>query len=249
MEDSSGLILVIMALGVICLSVVVMVGTIGLAMFMLRRAQKAAPPVEARNPETFFAAQMPGLAAWSSSAFADLSNRWVGWWLRAGNSGYSQGVIQSLSQPGTGLIAFVLERSTFRSGVMNLRTRDHEVRLDIRGGGQFDTNAEVTAAINGEPLGRVRLPDGAIFDAGGQPIGQYTRRHLATRNMHYNPLVIKGKPIAAITNIWIRQPAALRKPEPAMQNVASLSAEEERWLLAVLGVELYYDALWERRRD
>jgi hypothetical protein len=235
----------------VCGMMLIGMGMVAVFLWRVKRFHETnRPPAAERSPDVFFAAKMPGLKFWQPDAFSDLSNRWLGWWEQIAPPFYSQGMIRSLAKPEESWIAFHLERSTYRSAVMRLRTSENEVVLNIRGGGQFDSNAEVDVTFDAESLGYMKLPECLLLNSQGQQIGQYQRRGIALRTMHYAPVTLNGRTIASITDIWVRQIRARRKPEALMQNVAAdLSAEDQRWLLALIGIELYYDAMWRRQYD
>jgi hypothetical protein len=252
MDDTTILILFLGMLAVFCVGIVVIGGIMlgGFALLAGRTAKAFGYRPEITST-AYLDQQTRLLRPWQPGALGDLSNRWDGWWRRVGNSGYSHGLLRSLSQPDTAWAVFLLERHTFRSGVLQLRISARTVALTIQGGGQFDQNATVEALVDGQPAGRVTLPGGEWFDAQGQPVGRYARRvAMKLRDVAYQPVIVGGRTLGEITDIWIRQPNATRQPFPALRNVAAdLSAGEEAWLLIALGVELYYDALWERRYD
>jgi hypothetical protein len=189
----------------------------------------------------------PTLLPWTPDALADLSCQWQG--TRGGLLiGQHMGQVKSLGQPDQpGLLAYYLSLKG-RQGLLRLRTSEREVRLDIAASG-------VRVTVGERSLGSINPRDGAIFDGEGQPGGQYHRYRglrLASSG-RYGPLEFHGRMVAEVNDVLVRGGDYFFGGDyarrPLLRNLASnLTREEENWLLALVALELYNDALRYRNR-
>lgn len=240
-----------------------LVALAGIGYVVLRRFQ--APPVgdsaspppanEAERARQYLAAAT--LRAWDSSAFSDLSSRWVGWWKSVSGmgqgTGYYEGVVQSFSAPADpAWLAFTVRRWRMRDAEVQLRTSQQQVTLHITAEGPMNPNGRAEVQLGGQPAGQIeiRFPVCHFHSADGTVQGVLTKRAASLRDNYYAPIELNGRGIAGLTEIWIRQPKALRQPHLAFQNLApDLSPTEQDWLLVMLALTLYYDSLWARKYD
>lgn len=162
-------------------------------------------------------------------------------------------MVKSLSNPdGPGLLAFYLSLKGSR-GFLRLHTSRHKVRLDIEAN-------EARVTVEGRPLGSIRLSDQTVLNEGGQPIGRYHRyRGLRWQvgsvlaSPKYGPVELQGRTIAEVNDGLILRGSGLlvgsAASRPLVQNLTpTLTPEEENWLLALVALELYCDALRHRNR-
>ncbi|MBU0494949.1 MAG: hypothetical protein KKA73_12290 [Chloroflexi bacterium] len=182
----------------------------------------------------------PTLWPWQPGALADVADHWEG--TRGSDSlwiEWHQGTVKSLSHPASpGLLAFYLSLKGGR-GFLRLYTYEHEVRLDMAPG-------LVHVTSRGKPLGSIRpsITTQTISDSTGQPIGRYQRFKGSLVSTNYGPVELCGRTVGEV-NILVRRRDALfdHAPRPVIRNLLpDLSAEEEDWLLAVLALELVYNA-------
>lgn len=195
----------------------------------------------------FLSGAAAGLLPWSPDAMADLSDHWEG--TRGATSAWlverHQGVVQSLGQPGgPGRLAFFLSLKGGR-GFLRLLTPEREVRLDIAPG-------VVHVSSRSRQLGSMALSTTTqtFLDAAGQAVGRYHRFKGSLVRADYGPVELGGRTLAEAT-ILVRHRDALldRPPQAALRKLAAaLSPEEEDWLLAVVGLELVYNASRYRLR-
>lgn len=189
----------------------------------------------------FVSRTVPTLLPWQPGALADLAAHWEG--TRGGFViGEHQGVLKSLSNlDGPGLLACYLSLKG-NQGFLLLCTPEHEVRLDIETDG-------ANVAVEGQPLGSIHLREGTIFDSGGRPVGRYHRqRGLSPR---YGPVELYGRTVAEVNDTLVRGGEFLLDggARPLVRNLTpDLTPEEENWLLALVALELYHDAIRHRKR-
>lgn len=217
------------------------------------RAQQAAhgqvPGLEA-EAAGFFSGVLPGLLPWERGALSDLASRWEG-----GRSGFItglyRGVVKSLGHMDKGRLAFYFVMK-WSHGVLLLRTGHKEVRLDFAGG-----YADVT--VDGRLFGGIQARAGGLFDVGGQPAGRYHRytgMRLKMGSMplstNYGAVEIGGRQVARMCDalIWGVGPFAegSRSRQLIVDLVPDVTEEEENWLLALVALELYHDAVRSRNR-
>ncbi len=199
----------------------------------------------------FFSHAMPTLLPWRPDALADLAARWEG--TRSGFLiGEYKGMVRSLSYPdrASRLACYLCLKG--RRGFLRLRAPGREMRLDIAAG-------EAHVVSDEQPLGSIRLNEGTIFDREGQPIGRYHRYRgwrwqmgSVPTSSRYGPLELRGRTVAEVNDALVRGSGpfvADSARRPLVRNLApNLKPEEERWLLALVGLELYHDAIRARRR-
>jgi len=205
---------------------------------------------EARASD-FVSRTVPTLLPWRPGALADLAARWEG--TRGGLViEEHQGVLNSLGNPdGPGLLACYLSLKGSRgflllctSGPFDSAQDRREVRLDIKVDGAH-------VAIGGQPLGSIHLREGTIFDSGGQPVGRYHRQRSLSSSPRYGPVELYGRTVAEVNDTLVRGGEFLLDggARPLVRNLTpDLTQEEESWLLALVALELYYDAISHRKR-
>jgi len=114
-------------------------------------------------------------------------------------------------------------------------------------------------SVSERPLGSIRLPDQTLLNEGEQPIGCYHRyRGLrwqvgsASASSRYGPVELHGRRMAEVNDGLVRGGGLLTgsaASRPLLRNLSpDLTPEEEDWLLALVALELYYDALRHRNR-
>lgn len=225
----------------------------GVVIFVIvRRSQPyTAPEIAQANAaaDAHFAATVPALLPWNASALADLACQWQN---PKGAPLFRRGIgqVTSIRQPDhTGWLAFYLDTKGNR-GFVRLHASDRKVQLQIEQG-----NIRVT--VDGSPLGWLRESDGTIFDSNARAVGCYHRYRGMQWWMSSQPLTprygaveLYGRAIAEVNDalIWGNAPFktdAAQRPLIRL-SVAALTAEEENWLLALVALELYYDALRSR---
>lgn len=225
-----------------------------LAIVMVKRSQPYTPP-EMAQVEAAAAAHAahssPALLPWTRAALADLACQWRG--SQGGLTvGRYEGQVTSISQPqAAGWLTFYLSLKG-RQGVLRLRTSEREVQLAIE-------RERLGVAVNGQALGSLRESDGTIPDSGEQPIGCYQRYRglrwtMGSRSLsaRYGPVELRGRRVAEVSDSLNRGGGPFSAGEagrPLIRLcVADLTDEEENWLLALVGAELYYAALRARNR-
>lgn len=241
----------------LCGGLLLVVG--GLVLFRVVRSMPLPPPVE---KETFLAQTAPTLLPWQPEAWEDLAAHWRGALKVVGLRGYAQGVVKSLRQPeADGWLAFHVDMNDPHAPQVWLRTSERQLRLDVRLPKTFPPVGEGEVRVDGQPLGRIRLPEGTLLDGEGRPIGRY-RRHdtiLRTRTPRfYGTLQLGERTIAEVAEVWMRLPPQFRgrwygsltplpDPWPAVRNLQGpLRPLEADWLLAAVALELFFDARWVR---
>jgi hypothetical protein len=215
----------------------------------LVRGARSNPALQGTTEE-YAASIVPRLQSWGAGALADLSSHLEMTGYAALGDVHYRGAFKSMSQPQeTGWLAFELHLKRAKGPVV-LFTSTQTIHLDVAW-----RAAQVTA--DGQPLGRFQTQglEVTVLDLEGMPIGQYQRqrqRFWSDDNMWrkgffdpaYGPVVLRGRPLAEINSNPIRSQhiARLDRPMPPLiQNLApSLASEEETWLLALIGLEIYY---------
>lgn len=250
-----------------CLLVPFLGAVVGVLVFRrVRRTTARLTQAPTQQGEDFL--RSVSLRPWQADAWTDLSSRWEGWWrthTRLGRQqGYAQGVITSLHEPhGAGWIAFTIRRHDVRNAQVILQTSHQRLELRVTATSRLDANVQVQAWIDGAAAGgiTVHYPICSYRSAGDAIEARWTAEvrwnnevralnRLMSRDVCYDPLTVNGRPIAALTDTWIRypHPESQRAFHPALQAVRQpLTAGEQRVLLIALGMALYYDQLRNRR--
>jgi hypothetical protein len=215
----------------------------------LVRSARSTPALQGTTEE-YVASIVPGLQPWGAGALADLSSHLEMAGYAALGDVHYRGVFKSLSQPQkTGWLAYELHLKRAKGPVV-LFTSTQTIQLDVAW-------RAAQVMLNGQPLGRFQTQgmEVTFLDLEGRPMGQYQRkrqRFWSDDNMWrkgffdpaYGPVMLHGRPLAEINSNPIRSQhiARLDRPMPPLiQNLApSLASEEEAWLLALVGLEIYY---------
>jgi hypothetical protein len=254
--------------GAVCVGILAVGVVIGFVVFRQSRATAQAFATEPEfQGEAFLRAAM--LRPWSPGAWADLSSRWQGWWrnvsLPGRQEGYAQGIVMSLAEPvGPGWLSFTLQRWQVRNAALVLRTAERRLEMNVSSQGPFDANVQAEVTLDGVPAGTVqvtypaclyRSADGAVEARWTGEVRwnnerRITRHRLLSRDVNYDGLTVNGRPVAALTDTWIRypHPESSRPIHPALKDVASsLRPAEATALLVAIGMGLYYDSLRNRK--
>ena len=214
---------------------------------MLRHSRPLAPSEIAQaesSAAAHFAATVPMLLAWDASALDDLACRWEG--TKGGIiRGEYLGRVTSIHQPQRAWLAFYLCLKGDQ-GLVRLRTSEREVRLDIQRG-------QARVSVNQTPLGWLRESDGAFLNEPGQVIGCYKRYQgwrwtMGNRSLspRYAAVELGGRMIAEV-NDALNWGAGSGSEDTRRQLIRmrteNLTDDETNWLIAMAGMEVYYDAL------
>ena len=256
MSQGNTLMLVIMSVS--CLFFVILGGgLIAVFVWMARRfvktARQGSEAIQS-NAEEYFADNVPTLRPWQAEALADLASLIETSGGQTLGSIHYNGVLKSLASPETtGWLAYDL-RLKRGKGSLQLQTSRHTVQLDI-------ASDSIGVTVEGEPLGQlhlVRYRNATLLDAAGKPVGDYRhqKRDVFWRQKgffapYYGLIELHNRPIAEINNNLIRSVyvnpsnpliARLNHPAPPLfRNLAStLTPDEESWLLALVGLQIYY---------
>ena len=229
-------------LAALCLLTGLAILLLCLLLFITVLRQRPIPAVEIAQADAS-AQKFLGQAAlrdWNASALTDLACRWEG--AKTGlTRGEYQGRVMSVSQPDSAWLAFYLTLKADQ-GLMRLRSAAQEMRIEFRGG---------IARI--DALGSRRENDGHLFDAKQQYIGRYKRFQgwrwtMGNRSLtpHYGAIEMSGRVIAEM-NDALNWGGGLfdagDAQRPLIRLLApNLSSVEEQWLIALVGVELFFNA-------
>lgn len=253
-----------MAVLLMCLTSLFGVLVIGAGAFLLYRyfatLVRTPPPM---GRDEFLAHAGTSLLPWRRDAFDDLAAHVRCNMRRVNLLGYAQGVVKSLRRPDAdGWLAFHIERSQATAAQVTLRTSEKQIVLDIQLEKILPQTGEAQVTLDGQPFGRIRLPECTFFDTDDHLAGHYRRRAVSLRvrsKPYYGPVVVGERTIAELTDVWINLPpqfkgrfylsfTPLPEPWPALRNVRpDMTPREENWLLAILALELFYDFCWIRR--
>jgi hypothetical protein len=239
MTDYLPLLAPVLVLGLFMLGLFVLVGYLTVGGGASSRMQSRREEVSPR----FLRETVPRLLPWEPSrALADLSSLCRG---RAemsalgGGMHHSRGTMQSRSHPGDAWLAYTVNAQR-GYGVAVLRTSASELSVEVKGG--VERFAVVT--VDGQPLGTVRTDSSEILDPSGRPLGRVARGELITTYgmTNYRDVELNGRRVAEINGNLLHPGQRLGSPPPAFRIQApDLSPDEERWLLALLALELYTD--------
>jgi hypothetical protein len=239
----------LLLLGMFCCAGGFGIIALGLVVWVVMQQRRPLAPQEIAQAETtaeaYFAATMATLPTWNSGALSDLACRWEG--AKTGlTRGQHQGRVMSVRQPSAAWLAFYL---TIKSaeGFVRLRASDREVRLEVVG-----ANWRVT--VDQSPFGSLRENEGSLFEARGQAIGHYQRYRgarmwMGSRSLsaRYGAVELHGRTIAEVNDALNWGGGLFNAGDARRQlvrvKIESLTTEEENWLLALVAVELYYNAL------
>ncbi|RME05669.1 MAG: hypothetical protein D6803_08450 [Anaerolineae bacterium] len=252
-----------MALLPVCL-----LGLCGMVVFVaaglfLFRALKHTPTARPKDDDVFLMQARENLLPWDSDPLEDLAACWQGQWNIAsgvGMRGWARGAVKSLGQPeAEGYLAFSLDRPEAKIAHLSIWTSNEEIAMEFHLEKTFPIHGEALIRVNNQTFGRIHIPEGELFDATGNPAGGYKRSatviHSARRVPDsYRPVTMHDRTIAELTSVWMRQPYRFRgryyraitplpAPWPALRHIrAGLDPDETTWLLAVIGLELFYNA-------
>jgi hypothetical protein len=241
-----------------CCFGVLFVGMFGLLLwFMVRRFQPLTPEERSKaeaEARRILDGAVPNLLPWSREAFPDLAAEWDGSY-RQILTFFASGRCPSLRDPQSSWLTFVLNFKANTTGFLLARTSNREARLDFG-------DDSVTATVDGQLLGVMRLSSGEIYNTARQSIG-VCRRDQGTQifiegielgpSHRFYPLTLNGREIAKISTTTGRVSIALGPRAPLVANLTQdLKPEEEDWLLALCALEVgYYGprrSLWRSRR-
>jgi hypothetical protein len=262
-QTTYALFLLTVILGMACLGVVVF--GLFITLFVRQGAQFhriATAEFHAPPAEDFLAAA--ALRPWAANAFEDLSCRWVGERSRIRRfgryEGYTRAVIQSLRDPqGPGWIAFTIDSDhrQARTDLIVLKTSAQRLELRVSGP-RLSTAMQVAASVDGREWGTIAVTWPRFEYRGADQAAQalwapairpkvfYAVTAVSVADPVYDPLMVNGRMVAALADMWIRNPRPQPpKPfPPALQAVCGdLSADEQGILLMMLGMSLYYHSL------
>ena len=230
--------LILAALCVLSGLAILLICLISLFALLRHRPMPAAEIAQVDASAEKFLAQ-ENLLAWNVSALTDLACRWEG--TKTGlTRGEYQGRVMSVSQPARAWLAFHLALKADQ-GFMRLRSGAQEMRIEFRGG---------VARI--DALGSWRENDGHLFDAKQQYLGRYTRFQglrwtMGNRSLtpHYGAIEMSGRVIAEMNDALNWGGGLFDASDgqrPLIRLLApDLSSVEEQWLLALVGVELFFN--------
>ena len=242
--------LVIMVLAFLCIAgviIVILIAVMGGMVWGISRVfSKSGEALQAETGE-YFADIVPQLQPWEPDAPTDFSSQLE----IAGRSAlgklHYRGVVKSLGQSDLpGWLAFDLQLK-FGKGPMLLRTAGHSLHLDFGGIG----SRTVLISMNEQPFGAIQeAAEVGLLDTQERQIGCYKQHRLAlgaslsdhARNPYYGPVEIAGRALAELNRNPLLHKRLLgdEKVSPFFQNVApNLTPEEEIWLLALTGWEIY----------
>jgi hypothetical protein len=259
--------LLFLVLGCGCLAIAIIAGG---AIFLFARGSRGVAQKFTTQPtqqgEEFLTSA--SLRPWELGAWADLSNRWEGWWkniIQPGRQeGYTQGVVKSLRAPdGAGWVAFTIQRQQVRNGRVILQNSDRRAELRITSQSRLDPNVQMETLLDGVEAGTITVTypscvyhsaDGAVEAHWVSELRwnneRYVGNRMTARDVTYDDLIVNGRRVAALVDTWARcpHPQSTRPFAPALQAVATdMSAAEEGALLIALGMALYNDAIRNRR--
>jgi len=221
----------------------------GLVLWVVMQQRRPLTPQEIAQTETaadaHFAATAPALLSWNSGALSDLACRWEGS-QRGLTRGEYLGCVMSVRQPNAAWLTFYLSKKG-TEGFVHLRASDRAIRLDFAG-------ANMRVAVDRAPLGTLREKDGSILDARGQTVGRYYRYRglrlwMGSRSVtpRYGAVELYGRALAEVNDALNWGKTLFDTGDARRQliraKIESLTTEEENWLLALVGVELYYNAI------
>lgn len=244
----------VLAIAGFCIMMVFFLLMAGLNFWLSRSSRRPFTPEETAQidaaAEAYFAQTIPNLLPWSTPTLAGLSCCWQGERHVSFTTRRHEGWIPSLSHPeGRGPVAFhLVQKGLYR--VVHLRTSIHQVRLELEG-----DEGRVTGRYG--TLGKVRLADGTLLDEAGRPLGQYHHQPGRLRltvgsaplSSRYGPVELNGRTVAELNDglVWRKGSWGIFTGEathrPLIRRLApDLTDEETDWLLALVGVELIYNA-------
>jgi hypothetical protein len=173
-------------------------------------------------------AEVAGLLPWHDGAWGELAARWEG--RLAQTIGYigAEGRCRSLRTPGGALFVFAIRRDR-GSGPLDGWTSDRHVHIDLSPRG-----AQV--AVDGRRLGAV-LPDGALVDPSGLPIGRRARPRPGRGGHREYPVILRGRELASLRTV-VDGPT----DRPLVARLApARTADDDTWLLALCVLEVGND--------
>ncbi len=246
----------------LCCAAPFFLGLLGFIVWLIARRLKPFTAEEKSKAEAearvILDAAAPNLLPWSRAAFPDLAAAWDGTYRRVINF-FASGHGPSLREPKSNWLAFVLNRK-LNGGLLIARTSNREVRLDFG-------DDSVTATVDGQLLGVMRLSSGEIYNAARQSIG-VGRREAGVQiviqglelepHRRFYPLMLNGREIAKISTpigygYGIGMASQGARAPLVVNLVQDLKSEEEDWLLVLCALEIgYYGPLrtlrlWRRR--
>ena len=241
---------VIMVLAFLCITgaiIIIFIAAMGGMVWGISRVfSKSGEALQAETGE-YFAEIVPQLQSWKPDAPADFSSQLE----IAGRSAlgklHYRGMVKSLGQSDSpGWLAFDLQLK-FGKGPMLLRTANHALQLDFGGIG----SRTVQVSVNEQPFGAIQeAAEVDLLDTQERQIGCYKQHRLAlgaspsdyARTPYYGPVEIADCTLAELNRNPLLHKNLLgnEKISPLLQNIEpNLTLEEEHWLLALVGWEIY----------
>ena len=257
MPDPNTLLNLIVTLAPCLVSAVCFVGiavlVLGVIFLFFRKFRSVSTQVAqdlSQSDDEFFAEVVPQLLPWEATALADLSAYLE--YSRHASPGrvHARGKVKSLSRPDSpGWLAFDLRIEKFK-GAMILKSAECDWQLQFLG----LTAKEVPVEVNGAPLGTIQEAQKEILllSTDRRPIGRYKQRQLLggiggltkyAQNPYFGPVELKERSLAELNRnpILLKPLIGNASPPPLVKNLAAnLTAEEEQWLVSLVGWEILY---------
>jgi hypothetical protein len=203
-----------------------------------------------QSSDEYFAEVTPQLLPWEATAPADLS-AYLEYSSHAGRGRvHARGKVKSLSRPDApGWLAFDLHIENFK-GTMILKSAECDWQLQFLG----LTAKETPVEVNGVPLGSIQQAREEILllSADDRAIGRYRQHQLLgglggltkyAQTPYFGPVELSGRCLAELNRnpILLKPLIGNASPPPLVKNLAAnLTAEEEQWLVALVGWEILY---------
>jgi hypothetical protein len=216
---------------------------IGIPLTVIRRSQ----PILEMDSEAYFMETVPKLFRWNADAFEDFSSLLISKFGINIKETRVIGTLKSLYDPdSTGWVAFDMTRKWRTNPTLRLRTSEHDLEFSI----QYSfLNIEAHLSAHRQPIGRLQKKSNltTIFDVDNREIGTYQIPFRIVFGMKplYGEIRLQGRNVGALNhnlcnirgNFW--RPSASSLEHAFQLKPFLISKDEEVWLLALLGMEIY----------
>jgi hypothetical protein len=203
-----------------------------------------------QSGDEYFAEVGPRLLPWEASAPGDFS-AYLEYSSRAGRGRvFARGKVKSLTRPeAPGWLAFDLRIEGFK-GVMILKSAESDWQLQFLG----LTARKTPVEVEGVPLGSIQQAhkEVLLLSPDDQPIGRYQQHQLLgglggltkwAQTPYFGSVALHGRSVADLNRnpILLKPRTGNAPPPPLVKNLAAFpTAEEEQWLVALVGWEILY---------
>ncbi|OGO18188.1 MAG: hypothetical protein A2Z14_19010 [Chloroflexi bacterium RBG_16_48_8] len=216
---------------------------IGIPLTVIRRSR----PILEMDSESYFMETVPKLFPWNADAFDDFSSLLISKFGTNIKETRVIGTLKSLYDPeATGWVAFDITRKWRTKSILRLRTSEHDLEFSIQ---YAFLNIEAQLSAHQQSIGLLQKRSGltTIIGIGNREIGTYQVPYRLVFGLEpsYGEIRLHGRNVGALNhNLYNIRGNSWRPSKSSLKHAFQLkpfliSKDEQIWLLALLGVEIY----------